>query len=120
MASTDSTSLAQVFDALVALEDPFQRLDSNATRALVIRDARETIAALDADQDRLLGTIAALNVEKAELHRYAGLLAWIMMPLVDADEVRQTAIHVWRVELTLEDHKRLQSFLPADVREVGP
>jgi hypothetical protein len=67
MASTDSASVSQVFDALVALEDSFQRLDSNATRALVIRDARETIAALSAEQDRLLGTIAALNVELAVL-----------------------------------------------------
>lgn len=51
-----------------------------------------------------------------ELRRYAGLLAWIMMS-DDVDEVRQTAVHVWRVELTVDDHRRLQEFLPTDLRD---
>lgn len=56
------------------------------------------------------------EAEEAELRRYAGLLAWIMYSKDDREEVRETAVHVWRVELTPEQHDRLQEFLPEDLR----
>lgn len=52
-----------------------------------------------------------------ELRRYAGLLAWIMQPTEDRAGVEDTAVHVWRISLTLEDHARLDRFLPDDLRE---
>lgn len=55
--------------------------------------------------------------EIAELRRYAGLLAWIMQPEDDIDEVRDTAVHVWRISLTVEEHQRLQQFLPDHLRD---
>lgn len=55
--------------------------------------------------------------EEDELRRYAELLAWIMMPEDDRREVEETAVHVWRVALTSEQHARLQRFLPADLRD---
>lgn len=57
------------------------------------------------------------DAEEAELRRYAGLLAWIMMSEDNRREVEETAIHVWRVELTREQHARLMEFLPAELRD---
>jgi hypothetical protein len=52
-----------------------------------------------------------------ELLRYAALLAWIMDSEDDRAEVEDTAVHVWRVELAVEDHARLARFLPDELRD---
>lgn len=54
---------------------------------------------------------------EAELLRYVELLAWIMQPEDDRNEVEGTAVHVWRVGLTVEEHARLQQFLPDELRD---
>ena len=52
-----------------------------------------------------------------ELRYYAGLLAWIMQPTTDRAEVLDTAQHVWRVTLSVEEHERLRQFVPLAVRD---
>lgn len=55
--------------------------------------------------------------ERDELLRYAALLAWIMQSKDDRREVEETAVHVWRVELTIEQHEQLNRFLPDELRD---
>lgn len=52
-----------------------------------------------------------------ELMRYAALLAWIMESPDEVNDVRETAVHVWRIELTVEAHERLQQFKSSEFRD---
>ena len=45
-----------------------------------------------------------------ELLHYANLLAQILESKDNRDDVEQAAVHVWRIELTIEQHERLQQF----------
>jgi hypothetical protein len=59
--------------------------------------------------------LAADHIEK--LRRYAELLAWIMASPDDRVEVEGTAVHVWRIELTVAQHEELAAYLPPELRD---
>jgi hypothetical protein len=62
----------------------------------------------------LEGPLPDVQADDSELRYYAALLAYIMAPEDDRSAMWGNAEHIWRIELSVEQHERLQQFLPAE------